>query len=111
MVGEGRIEKKPWKKYFKCAMAKKSSIRFHLQALFDKASVNVLEVLGVELTVHAIMLVLIAAAICAAAKVYLFENFFRFAAAAAFFGASVGLFGLEVGSASVENIKLVVGSF
>ena len=79
------------------------------QALFDKASVDMLEVVGVEPTVHAIMLVLIAAAIEAAAMVYLLVHFFRFAAAAAFSGASARLFGLEVGSVLVELIKLVAG--
>ena len=100
--------KKPWKDHLKCPIAKK----FHPlspQLLFDKASVNVLEVVGVEPTIHAIMLVLIAAALGAAAKVYLLEHFFRFAAAAAFSGASVRLFGLEVGSVLVELIKLVAG--
>ena len=79
------------------------------QALFDKASVNVLEVVGVEPADPAIMLVLIAAAIEAAAKVYLLEPFFRFAAAAAFSCVSVRLFGLEVGSVFVELIKSVAG--
>ena len=63
MMGGGHIEK-----------ALERSSEFHPlspQALFDKASVNVLEVVGVEPTVHAIMLVLIAAAIGAGAKVYL----------------------------------------
>ena len=110
MMGGGHSEK---------ALERSSAVsyckeKFHPlspQALFDKASVDVLEVVGVEPTVPAIMLVLIAAAIEAAATVYLLEHFFRFAAGAAFSGASARPFGLEVGSVPAELTKLVAGCF
>ena len=96
MVSEGHIEK-ALERLFEAFYGEEECYPLSREALFDKASVNVLEVVGVDPTVHAMMLVLIAAAIWEAAKVCFFEHFFRFAAAAAFSGASVRLFGLEVG--------------